>query len=93
MIPERETPQAIDERRTGNTKYRHFSSASLGKRKVIGVFVLVLYSLIVITVSFYQAKSVGSDGRIWRGFWPLAIFIGVWLIVAIMRVLRKGARN
>lgn len=89
MTTKRETPEAIEEPSTGSTNYSRFSSRATGKRKVIGVLILVSYALMATILTFSQAK-LGEGAHIWGGFWVAAIFIGVWLIAAIVRVLRKG---
>jgi hypothetical protein len=60
----------------------------MGKRKAIAISILVFFVLMLITDKFYTTKMI--FGKLWAGFWVFAIFVGVWLIVAIERVLRKG---
>jgi hypothetical protein len=93
MIPKRETPDAIEERRIGSTKDARGSGRAMGKRKVIGVSLLVLGALIVNIISFSQSGLVRSGGAgitgTWVGFLAIPIFTGACLITAIVRVLRK----
>jgi hypothetical protein len=97
MIPKRETPEAIEERGTASTKDARFSSRAMGKRKIIGGVFLLVFSLIITIV---QAKlcagvwrsefcSFWSINGPWGLFWVIVIFIGVLLIAAIVRALRK----
>ena len=89
MIPKRDTPEAIEERGTGSTKYARLSSRAKGKRKIIEVLALVLIALMLPIYAFYHAKLVLGT-PIWGGFWAFTILIGVWLIVGVVRVLRKN---
>ena len=86
MIPKWETPEAAEERGTGSTKHARLSNRSDGKRKIIEVLGFVLVALMLPIYAFYRAKlAVGT----WFGFWALTIFMGVWLILGVSRVLRK----
>ena len=89
MIPKRKAPEAIEERGTGSTRYVRPSSRAMGKRKVIEVLSLVLIALILAIYFFYEGRWVVGTS-IWYGFWAFTIFIGLWLIVGVVRVLRKG---
>jgi hypothetical protein len=92
MIPKRETPEAIEERgTTTSTKYARFSGRAIGKRKVFEALALVLIGLILNIYAFYEGKWVVGT-PIWGGFWVFTIFIWVWVIVGIVRVLRKDPR-
>ena len=97
MIPEQETPEAIEERGTASAKYARLSSRAMRKVKVIGGVFLLVLSLIVTIV---QAKLCAGVWRsefcsFWsingpRGlFWVIVIFICVLLIAAIVRAFRK----
>jgi hypothetical protein len=88
MIPERNISEAIEEPETASTECARLSSGPKGERKIIGVLALVLIALVLPVYAFYQAKLVLGRG-IWGGFWALTIYIGVWLIVGVVRVLRK----
>jgi hypothetical protein len=89
MIPKRETLEAVEERGTGSTKYPRYSNSATGKRKVIVILILVLFALMLITSQFYTDKMIWGP-RLWEVFWAYLILIGVWLIVTILQVLRKG---
>jgi len=101
MIPKRETPEAIEDCDTASTKCARPSSRSMGNHKVIGGIFLLLLSLIITIV---QAKLCAG---VWRGefcsfwsingpwgmFWAIMIFVGVLLIAAIVRALRKSLNH
>ena len=58
------------------------------KPKVIGVLGLVFNALTVGIVELYRAKNAPGSGSTGMGeFWAVVIFIGVWLIVGVVRVL------
>ena len=88
MIQKREIPETLEERGTGSTKYARFSSLAIGKRKAIAISILVLLALMLIASRFYITEMI--FGKLWTGFWVFVIFVAVWLIVAVERVLRKG---
>jgi hypothetical protein len=88
MIQKREISETIEERGTGSTKYARFSSRAMGKRKAIAISILVLFALMLIAGKFYTTEMI--FGKLWAGFWVFVIFVAVWLIVAVDRVLRKG---
>ncbi len=98
MVPKRETPEAIEERSTGSTKYARLSSRAMGKRKVIGGVFLLVLSLIITIVQAKLCAGVWSSefcsfwsiNGPWGLFWVIMIFIGVLLIAAIVRALRRG---
>lgn len=86
MVPK--TPEAIGERGTDSTKHTRLSSRAKEKRKVIEVLAVVLAALMALVYASYQSKLV--LGRpIERGFWAFTIFIGIWLIIGVVQVLRK----
>ncbi|SRR5208283_2446947 len=88
MIPKRETLEANEERDTRSTKDARLSSRAIGKRKIIEVLALVLIALLLPIYALFEAKLVLGT-PIWGGFWAFTIFIGVWLIVGVVRVLKK----
>jgi hypothetical protein len=88
MVPKRETPEAIEERSSGYRNYPRWGN-SVRKRKVIGVFIVVLCAVVLITGQFYVDKMIWGP-RLWEVFWVFPILIGVWLIVGAVRVFRKG---
>ena len=88
MITKRETPEAIEERDATSTEDARLSSRAMGKRKIIEVLALVLIALMLPIYAFFEAKLVLRT-PIGGGFWAFAIFIGVWLIVGVVRVLKK----
>jgi hypothetical protein len=88
MIPKLEKPEAIEERGTGSTKYARLSNRAMGKHKVIEVLIVVLIGLMFNIYVFYLGKWT-LRAPIWGGFWVFTIFIWVWVIVGIVRVLRK----
>ena len=57
------------------------------KRKTFEILALVLIALVLTIYVFYGTKLV--MGRpLWGGFWAWTIFMSVWLIVGVVRVLR-----
>jgi hypothetical protein len=88
MIPKRETPEAIEERRTGSTEYSRLSNRAMGKRKVVEVLIAVLIGLMLNIYLFYLGKWTLEE-PIWGGFWFFTICIWIWVVVAIVRVLRR----
>jgi hypothetical protein len=90
MILKRETPEAIEERGTGSTKYARDSGRATGKRKAIAIFLLVLCILLVNIISLSQSGLVGSGGPGTSvAYLAMPILTVVWLIAAVVRVLRK----
>src|SRR5262249_32239518 len=65
---------------------------SVRKRKVIGVFIAVLVALMLITIQYYMDKMIWGPA-LWHGFWIYVIFIGVWLIVTLVLVIKETTRN
>jgi hypothetical protein len=46
----------------------------------------------LITIQFYTDKMIRGP-RFWDGFWGFVLLVGVWLIVRVVLVLRKGPGN
>ncbi len=89
MIPKQDTPEPIDERGAGNTKYPRLDKSVLRKR-ITAVSLLVLTAVMLTICCFYQAKLVENGGAgIWPGFWVMIVFIGIWLVFRIVQVLRN----
>lgn len=92
MIPKRDATEDIDERGIGSIKYARLSRRANGKRKIINVLALVLIALMLSIYAFYHAKLVLGT-PIWGGFWAFTIFIAVWLITGVVRILRQTDRE
>jgi hypothetical protein len=88
MISKRETPEAIEERGTGSTKYARLSNRAMGKRRTVEVLIAVLIGLMLNIYLFYLGKWTLEE-PIWGGFWFFTICIWVWVVVAIVRVFRR----
>jgi len=59
------------------------------KGKIFQILALVLIALVLTIYAFYGTKLV--LGRpLWGGFWAFTIFVSVWLIVGVVRVLRDS---
>jgi hypothetical protein len=64
----------------------------MGKSKVAETLFVVVVTLTVTVYLFYETKwLLGTP--IWRGFWVLAISMGVCLIVGIVRILRQSSHE
>ena len=60
-------------------------------KRVMAVFALILIAAIGIIYSLYHTKLAESgSAEVRLGFWAATVFIGVWLILAVVHVLRKG---
>ena len=63
---------------------------AMKKPKVIGVLALASIALMVVIVELYRAENAPGSGSTGMGeFWFVVIFIGVWLIVGVVRLLKK----
>jgi hypothetical protein len=81
------TPEPIEQRDAGSVRHPRSSSAILRKR-ILGVFLLVLCALMS-TVYFYSRSTyLGSTD--WPWFWVGEVIVGVLVVVGIVQVLRKG---
>jgi hypothetical protein len=64
------------------------SSAILRKR-IFAYFLIVLCAL-MLTMYFYHGSAYLRGAGDWRLFWAGEVFIGVWVVFAVVQVLRKG---
>lgn len=88
MNLDRETQEQIEQRDPGNVRQPHSRSAILRKR-ILAVFLAVLCALMSTMYFYYRSKYLRSAGD-WRLFWVGEVFIGVWLVFAVVKVLEKG---
>ena len=87
MSLKRETPEPIEQRDAGNVGHPRSSSTILRKR-IMGVFVIVLTALMLAAYVYYRCAYQRSAGD-WRWFWVGEVIVGVLVVVGIVRVLRK----
>jgi hypothetical protein len=88
MSLKRETPEPIEKRDAGSIKHPHLSSVILRKR-IVAAFALVLTALMLTIYVYHRSAYLRSTGD-WRWFWVGEVVIGVWLVFAVVQVLRKG---
>ena len=81
-------PEPIEQRDTGNVTHPHSRSAIFRKR-IMSAFVLVLTAMMLATYVYHRSAYLRSAGD-WRWFWVGEVFISVWLVFAVVQVLRKG---
>jgi hypothetical protein len=87
MSFKRETPEPIEQRDAGNIRHPRSSSAILRKR-IMGVFVIVLTAL-MLTAYVYYRSTYQRNADDWTWFWVGEVIVGVWLVFGIVQVLRK----
>jgi hypothetical protein len=88
MSFKRETPEPIEQRDAGNVRRPHLRGVILRKR-ILAAFALVLLALMN-TMYLYHRSAYLRNNRDWRWFWVGEVFTGVWLVFAVVQVLRKG---
>ena len=88
MSLKQETPEPIGQRDAGNVRHPRLRSAILRKR-ILAFFLIVLCAL-MLTMYFYHRSAYLRSAGDWRLFWVGEVFIGVWLVFAVVQVLRKG---
>ncbi len=86
MSLKRETPEPIGQRDAGNVRHPRLSSAILRKR-IMGVFLIVLSVLVLTAYAYYWSTYLGSTH--WLSFWVREGMISVLLVFGIVEVLRK----
>jgi hypothetical protein len=84
MSVKRETPEPIGQHDAARLRLR---SAILRKR-IASACALVLIALLLTIYAYYRSTYLGSTH--WPGFWVYTVFIGGWLVFAVVQVLRKG---
>ena len=72
----------------GHTGKPGLSSAILRKRIMVA-FALVAIAL-MLTIYVYHRSAYLRNAGDWRWFWVGELFIGVWVVFAVVQVLRKG---
>jgi hypothetical protein len=88
MSLKRETPEPIAQRDAGNVGDPRLRTAILRKR-ILALFLIVLCAL-MLTTYFYRRSAYLRSAGDWHLFWVGEVFIGVWVVVAVVQVLRKG---
>jgi hypothetical protein len=88
MSLERETPEPIEQRGAGKVKHPLLSSDILQKR-IMAAFALVATALMLTIYVYYRSAYLRSAGD-WRLFWVGEVIVGVWLVFAVVQVLRNG---
>jgi hypothetical protein len=80
-------PEPIGQRDApGNVTHPH---SKLVLRKSILAFSLLVLCALMSTVYFYSRSTyLGSTD--WPWFWVGEVIVGVWLVFAVVQVLRKG---
>lgn len=86
MNLKRDTPEPIEQRDAGKVKHPNSRGAILRKR-ILAALALVLMVLMFAIHNYH--RSAGD----WRWFWVGEVFIPVWLVFAVVQVLRKGLRK
>jgi hypothetical protein len=81
-------PEPIEQRDAGDVTHPHSRSAIL-RNRILAAFVLVLCALMM-TMYFYHRSAYLRSAGDWRLFWIGEVFIGGWLVFAVVQVLRKG---
>jgi hypothetical protein len=89
MSLKRETPEPIEQRDAGNVGLPRLRSAIFRKR-ILAVFLHFLCALMLTTYVYYRSAYLRSAGD-WRWFWVGEAIVGVWIVFAVVQVLRKGA--
>ncbi len=88
MSHRRETQEPIGQGDAGNVGHPRLSSAILRER-IMAAFALVLIALMMTLYFYHRSRYLRSNGD-WRLFWIGKVFVGVWVVFAVVRVLRKG---
>lgn len=86
MNLKRETAEPIEQRDAGNVRHSHSRSVILRKR-IFGVFLLVLSTLTLAMYVYYRSRYLGSTD--WRWFWVGEVIVGFLLVSVIVQVFRK----
>lgn len=86
MSLKRETTEPIEQRDVGNVRHSHSRSAILRKR-IFGVFLLVLSTLTLAMYVYKRSTYLGSTD--WRWFWVGEVIVGVLLVSVIVQVFKK----
>lgn len=79
---------AVERRKDGNGKSRHSGGAPIQKRIMSAVAAVVL-ALLIATYCYHRSAHLRNNGD-WRLFWTGEVFIGVWLVYAVVQILRNG---
>jgi hypothetical protein len=88
MSLKRETPEPIEHRDAATARHPHSRRAILRKR-ILAAFALVLLALMNTMYLYHRSRYLRSNGD-WRWFWVGEVFTGVWLVFAVVQVLRRG---
>ena len=91
MSLERETSEPIEQRNPGNVGHPHSHSATLRKR-IMAALALVLMVLMFTIHNFHRSGHLRSAGD-WRWFWVGEVVMAVWLVFVVVQALRKGPKS
>lgn len=77
-----ETPKPIEKRDAGSVRHSRL------RKRIKATFALVLTALVYAIYIHYRSTYLRNAGD-WRWFWVGEVFVGVWLIFAVVKVLRS----
>jgi len=81
-------PEPIEQHDDANVTHSRLSSNILRKR-IMAASALALTALILVIYIYHSSAYLRNAGD-WRLFWVGEVFICVWLVFAVVQVLRKG---
>jgi hypothetical protein len=77
----------MEQRDAENVGHPRSRSAILGKR-ILAVFLVFLYTLLLTAYVYRRSTYLGSTD--WPWFWVGEVIVGVFAVVGVVQVLRKG---
>jgi hypothetical protein len=91
MSFKRKIPEPIEQRDAGNVRHPRSSSTVLRKR-ITGVFIVVLTALIFAAYVYYRSTYLRRNND-WTWFWVGEVIVGVFLVFGIVQVLRDTPKS
>ena len=84
----RHTLEPLEQRDAGIDAHPH-SRSVIVRKYIVAAFVLVLSALMLTAYFYYRSAYLRRAGN-WSLFWIGEVIIGVWLVFAVVHILRKG---
>ena len=85
----RDKSDRIEQRDAGSARQPR-SSASIWRKRILGVFILLLMALMLTVYAYYQCTYFGLTD--WHGFSGYVVGIAGWLVFNTVLVFRKNPK-
>ena len=82
------TPEPLEQCDAGTDTHPH-SRSVIVRKYIVSAFGLVLSALVLTAYFYYRSAYLRRAGD-WSLFWFGEVIIGVWLVFAVVHILRKG---